>query len=126
MLSADLEQQLSDIEQQYAQLALAVEQGDTDALESVSVHLRHSAVELAHTLERAALDAPARQAFALRLQKVAAGVGVQRGGVARRAAAVERALNAVVPATREVTYGKAAGPYGAASRQTGAFKRLAA
>ncbi|MBI3531013.1 MAG: hypothetical protein HY068_00735 [Burkholderiales bacterium] len=126
MLSAQIEKQLSEIEQQCAVLTAAVDSGEPVALEAASTQLRQLAVDLSRSQEVAHLDAQATQAFKTRLQKVVGGIGAQRGSLARRAAIVERGLNAMVPATRESTYGQAAGPYGAAAKQSGAFKLLTA
>lgn len=126
MLSAELEKQLSEIEQQCEALTAAVDAGDPVSLEISSTRLRQSAVDLSRLLDVCGLDAQGVHVFKARLQKIVRGVGVQRGGLARRAAVVERGLHAMVPATRESTYGQAAGPFGAAGRQTGAFKRLSA
>jgi len=126
MLSAEIEKQLSGIEQQCEALAVAIDNGDPVSLEAVSTHLRQAAVDLSRSQGVSALDAQAVQEFKTRLQKIAGSVGIQRGGLARHAAVVERGLHAMVPATRESTYGQAAGPYGSATRQSGAFKLLSA
>lgn len=126
MLSAQLEKQLSEIEQQCAVLTAAVDSGEPMSLEAVSTQLRQLALDLTRSQEVALLDAQAMRAFKARLQKVAGWIGAQRGSLARRAAVVERGLNAMVPATRESTYGQAAGPYGSAAKQSGAFKFLSA
>jgi hypothetical protein len=126
MLSAELEKQLSMIEQQCEILTATVDSGDPVSLEAASTQLRQAAVDLARSPEVSSLDAQATQAFRRRLQTIVNCVGFQRGGLARRAAVVERTLNAMVPATRESTYGQAAGPYGSTGRQSGAFKRLSA
>jgi len=126
MLPAQIEKQLSEIEQQCAALAEAVNSGEPVSLETSSTQLRQLAVELARSQEVSHLDAQTIQAFKARLQKVVVGIGAQRGSLARRAAVVERGLNAMMPATRESTYGQAAGPYGAAAKQSGAFKLLTA
>ena len=126
MLSAQIEKQLSEIEQQCAALTEAVNSGEPVSLETASAQLRQLAVDLSRSPEVFQLNAQATQLFKARLQKVVGGIGVQRGSLARRAAVVERGLNAMVPATRESTYGQAAGPYGAAGKQSGAFKLLTA
>lgn len=126
MLPAQIEKQLSEIEQQCAALAEAVNSGEPISLETASTQLRQLAVELARSHEVSHLDAQTMPAFKARLQKVVVGIGAQRGSLARRAAVVERGLNAMMPATRESTYGQAAGPYGAAAKQSGAFKLLTA
>lgn len=126
MLPAQIEKQLSEIEQQCAALAEAVNSGEPVSLETASTQLRQLAVELARSQEVSHLDAQTIQAFKARLQKVVVGIGAQRGSLARRVAVVERGLNAMMPATRESTYGQAAGPYGAAAKQSGAFKLLTA
>jgi hypothetical protein len=126
VLSAQIEKQLSEIEQQCAALTAAVDSGEPVSLEAASTQLRQLAVDLSQSQEIAHLDAQATQAFKARLQKVVGGIGAQRGSLARRAAVVERGLNAMVPATRESTYGQAASPYGSAVKQSGAFKFLSA
>jgi hypothetical protein len=126
MLSAEIEKQLSEIEQQCEVLTAAVDGGDPVSLEVSSTRLRQSAVDLFRSLDVSCLDAQSMREFKTRLQKIVRGVGVQRGGLARRAAVVERGLHAMVPATRESTYGQETGPYGAVGRRTGAFKQLTA
>lgn len=126
MLSAQIEKQLSEIEQQCAALTEAVNSGEPVSLETASAQLRQLAVDLSRSPEVFHLNPQATQVFKARLQKVVGGIGVQRGSLARRTAVVERGLNAMVPATRESTYGQAAGPYGAAGKQSGAFKLLTA
>ena len=126
MLSAQIEKQLSEIEQQCAALTEAVNSGEPVSLETASAQLRQLAVDLSRSPEVFQLNAQATQLFKARLQKVVGGIGVQRGSLARRAAVVERGLNAMVPATRESTYGQAAGLYGAAGKQSGVFKLLTA
>lgn len=126
MLSAQIEKQLSEIEQQCEALTEAVNSGEPVSLETASAQLRQLAVDLSRSPEVFQLNAQATQLFKARLQKVVGGIGAQRGSLARRAAVVERGLNAMVPATRESTYGQAAGPYGAAAKQSGAFKLLTA
>ena len=126
MLSAEIEKQLSEIEQQCEVLAAAVDGGDPVSLEISSTRLRQSAVDLFRSLDVSCLDPQSMRAFKTRLQKIVRGIGAQRGGLARRTAVVERGLHAMVPATREPTYGQATSPYGAVGRQTGAFKQLTA
>lgn len=126
MLSAQIEKQLSDIEQQCAALTDAVNSGEPVSLEMVSTQLRQMAVDLSRSPEVFQLNAQATQAFKARLQKVVGGIGAQRGSLARRAAVVERGLNTMMPATCESTYSQVAGPYGNAAKQSGAFKLLTA
>ena len=126
MLPAALEQQLSEIEQQGEALASALGDNDAVALEALGLRLRQAAIQLAHSTEVAALDGLPKREFKSRLAALAQQLGAQRSGLARRAAVVERALHAMVPATRESTYGQHASPYGAPGRQSGAFKTLAA
>ena len=50
----------------------------------------------------------------------------QRESLIRRAALVDRSLNALVPATRGASYAPGASAYGTAGRQTGSFRVLSA
>lgn len=124
MLPAQIEQQLSHIEFQATALSQAVNEDELQALEAVAAELRQAAVELTRSVQGLGLDVPAMREFKLRLKKVVLDLAVQRGGLVRRAAATERALHAMVPATRETTYAPSKGPYGGVGRQSGAFKLL--
>jgi predicted transcriptional regulator len=95
-------------------------------LATASAALRQGAIDLSVLLQRVTPIDLKNKSLKSRLNRLAAGMVSQRESLIRRAVLVERALNAIVPATRTGTYAQAAGPYGSAGKQTGAFKYLAA
>jgi predicted amino acid-binding ACT domain protein len=124
-LNAELESALSHIELQCEALSKAVNGGEPVAVEAVSQALRQGALEFANLLEAWGPRAVATAELRQRLHKVSEVLGIQRTGLIRRTAAVERTLHAVAPATRQTTYAKPAGFQGP-GRQSGAFKAFAA
>jgi hypothetical protein len=126
MLPHDIENPLSKIESQFKAVAASVNNGDPVTLESVSIALRQTAVDFSSLLAQIPADIRSSRELKARLKKIADGLGVQRESLIRRTVVVERALHAMVPATRESTYAQSFGPYAGAGRQTGAFKLLAA
>jgi hypothetical protein len=126
MLNPEIEKPLSRIESQYDALSTAVNSGDPAVLESTGVALRQAAVEFSSLLEGLATKGQIDRELKARLKKLAKGLAVQRESLIRRTVVVERALHAMVPATRESTYAQNSGPYAGAGRQSGAFKLLAA
>ena len=126
MLSPDIEKTLSQIEKQFGAVTAAVNSGDAASLEPLSVALRQAAVDFSSLLQGLPADARPSSELRLRLRKLAQGLAGQRQNLIRRTVVVERALHAMVPATRGSTYAQSSGPYAGAGRQTGAFKLLAA
>jgi hypothetical protein len=63
--------------------------------------------------------------FQLRLKQIALDLASRRESLLRQAGVVERSLNILVPASRTMTYAKAAGPYGAPSKSSGTFNFVA-
>ena len=126
MLMPEIEKPLSLIERQCDAVSAAVNSGDPEVLESASLSLRQAAVDFSNLLRGLAADVPVDKELKARLKKLAKGLAVQRESLIRRTVVVERALHAMVPATRESTYTQNSGPYAGAGRQSGAFKLLAA
>jgi hypothetical protein len=127
MLSPEIEQPLCRIEKQCAALATAVNSGDPVSLQSASSALRQAAVDFSGLLEAGGDYAHGGPEFGLRLKKVAKTLAIQREGLIRRSVVVERALHAMVPATRESAYAQSnSGSYASAAGQSGAYKRFAA
>jgi hypothetical protein len=126
MLSPEIEKPLSQIESQFKDISAAVDSGDPASLESVSLALRHAATDFFNLLGGLPADVRYGKELKARLKTLANGLAIQRQGLIRRTVVVERALHAMVPATRESTYAQSCGPYAGAGRQTGAFKMLAA
>jgi hypothetical protein len=114
-------------------VAAALLRGDAETVASASAELQQAAqnvMGLLGTSQARALlqDGEMRQ----RLNALAQQVAWQREACIRRGGAVERSLEILVPGTRSATYApgatasRGASAYGRATRQTGAFKALAA
>jgi len=124
MLPAEIEKPLSLIELQCEAVAAAVASGEPLGLESAAAALKQAALDFSSLLER--LPAPQQPGaeLRLRLKKLAGRLGQQRENLIRRSVVVERAVQAMVPATRQATYGRPTGPYAGAA--SGAYKSFAA
>lgn len=109
MLPAELEQPLADIEAQLETVAAAVGAGNPAGLEAASASLQRISLELARLVQEQPADledAGSRQ----RLRKIAAMLAIQREGLIRQAASVERSLGVLIPSTKNTaTYGNPAG-----------------
>ncbi len=95
-------------------------------LEHACAEMRDISVEFTNWLQAQSLELrkdPMLVAHAKRLRNVLAD---QRAGLTRQAGSVQRALNSIVPATRETTYGGSRNTYSSSVKQTGVLGRLAA
>jgi hypothetical protein len=121
---------VSQIEQQFNLVSAALISAQPAALEQASNRLKQLAVEFTQFLQtQAALNTSSTHLSAstlLRLKRLAGGLAAQRENLIRRSVTVDQALHSLVPATRVSTYAATSGPYGNSTRQTGAFKYLAA
>jgi len=126
MLSLQAEKALTQVELQFAVVSAALISGEPAALESASAGLRQLALDFSGLLQGQASTGLAGRNLKLRLKKVTEGMAMQRESLIRRTMAVDRGLQAIMPATRNETYAKTAGLYGSSGRQTGAFKLLLA
>lgn len=126
MLPSEIEKPLANIEAQCGVVLAAVENGDPDALEIASRTMRQTAVDFSNLMEKADGDALVSKELRLRVKKISDHMTIQRENILRRTVYVERALHAIVPATRAATYVSASGTYGGAAKQTGAFRVLSA
>ncbi len=113
-------------EQCFEELSQALVSGEPTTLAESSAKLQRAALQLSLLLGRLAVADPRAQVFKARLKKLASGLNVRRESLIRRTVLVDRALNALVPATVRTTYGASAKTYAAVGKQTGAFKFLAA
>jgi hypothetical protein len=123
---AHIEDALIDVELCFNDVTAALVSGEPLALATASAALRQGALDFSSLLQRVTPIDLKNKSLKLRLKRLADGMVVQRESLIRRTVLVERALNAIVPATRTATYAQAAGPYGSAGKPTGAFKYLAA
>ncbi len=127
MQSSKLDTQLDLLESQFQALAASLLDGRSDAFLSGGAVLQRLAVEMAQMangLGRAELTSPRRM---LRIKVLASGIANLRESLLRQMAYVDRALEIVVPATRDkATYAGGGGAYGQPVRQSGALSVLAA
>lgn len=126
MLPAHIEEALIDVEGHFNDMSMALVSGEPLALGNASAALRQGATDFSELLQRLTPLELKNKDLKLRLKKLSDGMVLRRESLIRRTVLVERALNAIVPATCSATYSQAAGPYGSPGRQTGAFKVLAA
>lgn len=126
MSPAELEQLLTQIESQCQALALAVSQSEPEVICASSAALQKLAMDTAHFFAAQPSAAHTSRADRVRLERATMSLTLHREQLIRRAAMNERALQALVPATREASYAQLAGPYGGAVRQSGAFTFLKA
>lgn len=126
MFPAHIEKALTDVELFFNDVSAALVSGEPQALATASAALRQAAIDFSALLQGLTPIDLKNQDLTLRLKKLADGMATRRESLIRRTVLVERALNAIVPATHSATYAQAAGPYGTAGKQTGAFKYLAA
>jgi hypothetical protein len=121
-----LENHLDLVEQQFNEVSVVLVSGDPGAIQQACEVLQNLSVQLMQLLERRDFAHQLTKPLALRMQSVAQGIAVLRAQLIRRSAVVDQALAVVVPTESQATYGKASSPYGAVTRQSGAFKVLAA
>ena len=126
VISPPIEQVLTKVENHFLDVSAALVSGEPDALLSASAALKQATLDCAQLMQRLTPADLKNTTLKLRLKAIADGLAVRRESLIRRTVLVERALNAVVPATQNATYAKAAGPYGTAGKQSGSFKYLAA
>lgn len=126
MLSVHVEEGLLGLESHFNDMSTAVVSGEPLALCAASAALRQAAIDFSELLQRLTPAELNNRDLKLRLRTLSDGMAVRRESLIRRTVLVERALNAIVPATVSATYSRVAGPYGNPGKQTGAFKVLAA
>jgi hypothetical protein len=114
------------VEQQFNEVSVVLVNGEPTAVQQGCASLHQLAVQLKQLLDRRDFADQRTRPVALRMQALAQGISVLRAQLIRRLAYVDQALAVVVPTESLATYGKASSPYGAVTRQSGAFKVLAA
>ena len=126
LISPSLENALSQAEKTLTEVSAALVSGEPSAVLSASAALKLATLDCAQLMQRLTPEDLKNPTLKLRLKIIAAGLAVRRESLIRRSVLVERALNAVVPATRNTTYAAAAGPYGTAAKSSGSFRYLSA
>lgn len=125
MTTATLDGQLDRIEEQFNELSALLSEGDPQGIELASAALQQLAVEFLQMVEDAGPTSFASKR-AERIKTLASVFPLLRSNVLRRCAFVDRALDTIIPSAPQSTYAGNAKTYGAAMRQSGAFKVLSA
>jgi hypothetical protein len=112
-------------------LSAVLSQNDANELMSASVQLHSLTVAFSKILSHVAIGLENNLSGQLRIRKINAVLGSLREGLMRHSAGVDRALAALVPATKNNTYTPKTGsfarqPYGSAGRQSGEFRAISA
>lgn len=126
MSFSTLEQQLDRVEHQFNAVSAALVNGDPDLVQASSAALQQLSVQFVQMVDELGRRSVAPAPLAMRIKALADGMQLLRDNLARRSAYVERALQLVVPATKNTTYSATQGPYGSPVRQSGAFKVFSA
>jgi hypothetical protein len=121
-----MEQALAQAESHLRSVASAIVSGEPQSLAIATTSLRLAALALAQTLQRAGPADQADPAVKRRVRSMARTLAQQRESLIRRTALVDRALHALVPASRGDNYGPGGSADGTAGRSTGSFRMLSA
>lgn len=126
MSHSSLDTHLDLLEAQVRELGASLIGADPTAVQAGGAALQRLAVELVHMVDgmgRGPLESPRR---AHRIKALASGIATLRENLLRQMAYVDRALEIVVPVTRDKATYAGGGAYGKPVRQSGAFSVLAA
>lgn len=126
MNTSSIDTQLLRLESELEALSVSLISGQADSLLSGSVMLQRLAVELMQMVGSQGLSQRALQPALPRMRDLATRIANLRENLLRRSAYVDRALEIVVPATRDKATYAGAGAYGQPVRQSGAFAVLSA
>lgn len=127
MLTPDFDNQICLLEAQFRDVSAALLDGDPVAMQSNSVTLQGLAVGLAHMVDQAGGRNQLNSSGHLRrINALSSGMVALRENLLRQSAYVERALEVLVPATRQKSTYAGGGVYGSPIRQSGEFTAFAA
>lgn len=126
MSHASIDTQLNLLESQLKELGASLMAGNPIAVQAGGLTLQRLAVELVHMADGAGHDQMALPRRALKIKALASSMATLREILLRQMAYVDRALEIVVPVTRDKTTYAGGGAYGQPVRQSGAFSVLAA
>lgn len=121
-----MEKMLADAELHVRNVAAAIVSGEPQALAIASTSLRLAALALAQAQQRSGPTSQPDPVTQRRVRAMVRTLAHQREGLIRRTALVDRALHALVPASRGENYAPGGSAYGTAGRPTGSFRMLSA
>ena len=126
MSHASLDIQLALLESQLKELGASLMAGNPTAVQAGGAVLQRLAVEFFHMANGVGRDQLASPHRALKIKALASNMAAMRETLLRQMAYVDRALEIVVPMTRDKATYAGGGAYGQPVRQSGAFAVLAA
>lgn len=126
MLTRSFESQIDLLEAQFRDVSAALMDGGPVAIQSASATLQRLAVELVQMADEVGRDQRKSPGYLRRISALASGMVVLRESLVRQSAYIERALEVLVPATRQKSTYAGSGLYGSPIRQSGEFTAFAA
>lgn len=117
---------LTQVEQALAVVTERLVQGEANELQRACESLQHALLACSRIEARSLQSLSMDVKLSARLQSVRAGVAQVREHVARRAAAVQRSLQTLLPSHSAPTYGRGAAAFGRGSRPAASFTSLSA
>jgi len=121
-----MDKSLADAELHLRHVAAAIVSGEPQALAIAATSLRLAVLALAQAVQQPGPTGQADPVTQRRVRTMARTLAQQRESLIRRAALVDRALHALVPASRGDNYAPGGSAYGTAGRSTGSFRMLSA
>ena len=126
MSHASLDTQLNLLESQLKELGLSLMAANPAAVQAGGAILQRLAVELVQVVDGVGREQLALPRRALKIKALASNIASMREALLRQMAYVDRALEIVVPVTKDKATYSGGGVYGQPVRQSGAFSVLAA
>lgn len=126
MRITSFDSQIGLLEAQLQDMRAALIGGDPVAIQSTSALLHRLAVELVRIAQEVGRDQMKSPAYLRKISLLASVMGTLRENLVRQSAYVERALEVLVPATRQKSTYASSGLYSSPIRQSGEFTAFAA
>lgn len=117
-------QSLVAVEQQLQAMSDVLIAGDAVGFEGHCGALQSLMTDLSHAYRAVPPEATANRTLKNRLRVLGQRVALQREGMARRAGAVDRELQVILPSQQVPTYGRPVGGYGQNGRTVGRFTSM--
>ncbi len=124
--SFSFDAQICLLEAQFRVVSAALLDGGPVAIQSTSATLQRLAVELVQMVDETGRDQLNSPGHLQKLSVLASGMVALRENLVRQSAYVERALEVLVPATRQKSTYADSGVYGSSIRRSGEFTAFAA
>jgi len=131
MLSRLIQSHLDTIDAHIGKVSACLLSPDSGDVLQASADLQAAVINLSRQPQLSALDQSLSASLKQRMRRTMAAFDACREALSRRSYLTESSLGTLIPATRNHTYGPAAGrhtrqPYGSAGRQSGEFQVISA